>query len=89
MNRAERMMGILAKELSPLLLELEDDSARHAGHAGHSPAGETHYKLRVESAAFAGLNKVARHRLVYKLLEAELNSGLHAINIDARAPGEN
>ncbi len=88
MNRAERIHALLAKELSPVEIEITDDSARHAGHAGAAPGGETHYRLMIASAAFAGLSKVQRHRMIYALLAEELETGLHALNIDARVPGE-
>ncbi len=89
MNRAERIKARLNEKLSPQSLELVDDSARHAGHAGASPGGETHYRLTVVSEAFAGLSRVARHQLVYGALAEEFKTGLHALNITASVPGEN
>ena len=88
MNRAERILSILTQQLSPSQLELRDDSAKHADHAGALPGGETHYHLIVASAQFSGMNKVQRHRKIYGLLAAEFKEGLHALSIDARAPGE-
>ena len=68
-----------------------DDSDRHAGHL-HNPGGagrgETHFTVRIVSAAFAGLPRIARHRRVNALLAAELAGGVHALAIEARAPGE-
>ena len=78
----------LTAALSPSRLEIEDDSARHAGHAGASAAGESHFNLVVEAEAFAGLPKVGRQRLIYKLLAEELAGPLHALSIKALAPGE-
>ncbi len=89
MNRAERIQALLVEGLSPLLIDIHDDSARHAGHAGAAPGGGTHYRLTIEARAFAGASKVHRHRMVYALLAQEFENGLHALTIDARAPGEN
>jgi BolA protein len=88
MNRAERIISLLTKELAPSRLEVHDRSSRHAGHAGARPEGETHYDLVIESARFKGLNRVQRHQLIYRLLDGELKNGLHALAIEAYAPGE-
>lgn len=73
-------------------LEVLDDSAKHAGHAGaretNSPSGETHFKVRIVSEAFQGLNVVKRHRMVYGLLADELAGPVHALNLDTKAPSE-
>lgn len=88
MNRQERIKTILTEQLSPIHLEVIDDSHKHVGHAGATPGGETHYSVIVECAAFAGVGKVKRHQMIYALLGEEFNTGLHALAIDARAPGE-
>lgn len=88
MNRHERITSAITAALSPNKLILDDDSAKHHGHAGAAPGGETHYTLSVESESFRGLSKVARHQLIYRILDAELKSGLHALAIRATAPGE-
>jgi BolA protein len=88
MNRAERIRNALDAGLSLESLRIEDDSARHAGHAGAQPGGETHFNIVVVSAAFAGLNRVARQRLVNDLLADEFATGLHALSVRAHAPGE-
>lgn len=88
MNRTERITAILTETLHPVRLELRDDSANHAGHAGARPEGETHYDLLIESAVFAGKSKVQRHQMVYALLEEEFKAGLHALSIQAKAAGE-
>jgi len=85
---AETMEAKLRRAFAPTRLDLIDDSARHAGHAGARPGGESHFTLRIESAAFAGLSPVARHRLVHAALAEELAAGVHALAIVARAPGE-
>jgi BolA protein len=78
----------LNRAFQPSRLEIEDDSARHAGHAGASPAGESHFNVLIESQAFAGAGKVARQRMVYRALAEELAGPLHALSIKALAPGE-
>ena len=78
----------LTSAFAPTRLEIEDDSARHAGHAGARPGGESHFNVTIESAAFAGLGKVARQRMVYRALAEELAGPLHALSVKALAPGE-
>lgn len=73
--------------LAPTALEIEDESAAHAGHAG-AAAGGGHYRLRIVAAAFAGKRTVERHRLVYDALGEMMRREIHALAIDARAPGE-
>jgi len=74
--------------LAPQRLELVDESARHAGHAGARPGGNTHWRLVIASPAFAGKPTVARHRMVYEALGDLMNAPIHALAITARAPGE-
>jgi len=78
----------LQDALQPSRLDLSDDSAQHHGHAGHNPEGESHFSLAIESPAFAGLNRVARQRLVYKALGELMDARVHALTIRAVAPGE-
>jgi BolA protein len=85
--RAARIRTALEAAFAPLVLEITDESARHAGHAGARPEGETHYRVRIVSAALAGLSRVAAHRTVNTALAAEFAAGLHALAIDAAAPG--
>ena len=75
--------------LAPSRLELLDDSAQHAGHAGAAPGGNTHWKLTIVSAAFAGNSTVARHRMIYQALGELMQNPIHALSISAKAPGEN
>jgi len=84
---AEQMRERLAV-LAPARLELLDESAKHAGHAGAAPGGNTHWKLTIVSAAFAGKPTVARHRMVYQALGELMQNPIHALEIAARAPGE-
>lgn len=73
---------------APLRLELQDESAKHAGHAGAAPGGNTHWKLTIVSDAFTGTNTVARHRMIYQALGGLMQDPIHALSISARAPGE-
>ena len=82
------MEKLLTQQFSPHTFVLEDESARHAGHAGARPGGETHYRLRLVSDAFAGLSRVARQRLVYHVLREEFDTGLHALSLDLKTPAE-
>ena len=84
---ADRIRNNLAV-LQPLALELVDQSEAHRGHAGWRDGGETHFDLTVVSAAFAGKSRVQRQRLVLGALKEEFEAGLHALSIQARAPGE-
>ena len=76
------------ESLAPSQIELVDDSEAHRGHGGHSPAGESHFSLRIESAAFAGISRVERQRLVHHALGDLLDQRVHALTIRATAPGE-
>ena len=78
----------LSAAFQPTRLEVEDDSARHAGHAGATPGGESHFNVTIESHAFAGQPKVARQRMVYRALADELAGPVHALSVKALAPGE-
>lgn len=83
---APQIEAALRERLAPQALQVQDDSADHAGHAG---AGEgSHYTVRIVSERFAGLGRVARHRLVYDALGSLIPQGIHALAIDAKAPGE-
>ncbi len=74
----------LERALAPTSIDIEDDSARHAGHAGARSGG--HYRVAVVSAAFAGRSPLERHRMVYQALEPLMTRGIHALNISARTP---
>ena len=78
----------LTEAFAPTRLEIEDDSARHSGHAGSRPGGESHFNVTIESAACAGEGKVARQRMVYRALSEELAGPVHALSVKALAPGE-
>ena len=85
---AAEMLRRLNLALSPTRIELTDDSEQHRGHGGYNPAGESHFSLRVESAAFAGKNRVQRQRMIYAALGELMYQRVHALSIRATAPGE-
>ncbi|XP_020588758.1 sufE-like protein 1, chloroplastic/mitochondrial [Phalaenopsis equestris] len=89
-TRRERIWKLLERALSPVELDVDDISHLHAGHAGigGSRSGETHFNVRVVSEEFEGKSMVKRHRLVYDLLQDELQSGLHSLSIVAKTPSE-
>lgn len=74
--------------LSPISIELIDDSEKHRGHGGHNPAGESHFTLLIESAAFVGKSRVERQRMVHQALGELVGNRVHALSIRAKAPGE-
>jgi len=83
---ASQLEAALRAALAPLRLEVVDDSHLHAGHAGAREG--RHFTVRVTSARFAGMPRVARHRLVYHALHGLIAQGIHALAIEARAPDE-
>ncbi len=93
---AHAITAKLKAAFSPTSLEVVDESHKHAGHAhavSHRPgraegAGETHFKVKVVSGAFEGKSRVERHRAINAALAQELGAGVHALAIDAKAPGE-
>lgn len=88
MNRVERIREALQQALDPELLEVKDDSHRHAGHEG-ARDGRGHFKVHVVSAAFEGKLPLARHRAVYAAVGTMMETDIHALSIDARSPTEN
>jgi BolA protein len=89
MHPVEEAMRARLAALSPSRLELQDESAQHAGHAGARPSGGSHWQLTIVSEAFRGRNPVARHRMVYEALGDLMERDIHALRIDARAPDAN
>jgi BolA protein len=86
-DRRQRIEQLLARAFTPLHLEVIDDSERHAGHAG-AQGGAGHFRVRVLSEKFRGLPALARHRLVYEALRPLMPDEIHAVGIEADAPGE-
>lgn len=86
-NRVEMIRGQLTAALAPVALEIEDESHRHAGHAG-ARDGRGHFRVRIVSASFVGKSQLARHRAVYAALGDLMQTDIHALAIEARAPQE-
>ena len=88
MSVADTIRGKLTERFSPIRLEISDESHRHAGHEGARPEGETHFSVTIVAAAFIGLSRVARQRLVYQTLAEELATRIHALSLITLAPDE-
>ncbi len=78
----------LEKALQPESLTVIDESHLHAGHAGHRPGGESHFRVHIVASAFAGKGRIERHRLVNAALAEELAGPVHALAVHPAAPGE-
>lgn len=83
---AAEMRRRLEAALNPTMLSLTDESEQHRGHGGYNPAGESHFRLVIESAAFIGKSRVERQRLVHAALGDLLEERVHALSISAREP---
>jgi BolA protein len=83
--REARLRAQLVARFAPVSLVIQDESHRHAGHAG-AAGGQGHYRVRIVSEAFRGLSAIARHRLVYEAVDDLLKSDIHALAIEALAP---
>src|ERR1700741_4585693 len=77
----------LIAAFAPQSLDVADESHQHAGHAGHRPGGETHFRVTIVADAFRGKSRIERHRMINAVLSAELSGGVHALAIQASAPG--
>jgi BolA protein len=86
-TRFDRIRALMQAALSPTVLELVDESHLHAGHAG-AASGGSHYRLTIVAPAFAGLNLVRRHRLVYDSVHLMMQHEIHALAITALTPDE-
>ena len=86
MHAVEKAMRERLASLRPVALDLRDESAQHAGHAGSRPSGGSHWQLTIVSEAFRGKNTVARHRMVYEALGDLMKRDIHALRIEASAP---
>jgi BolA protein len=78
----------LTKAFVPQSVDVADESHQHAGHAGHRPGGETHFRVTIVAEAFRGKSRIERHRMINAILADELAGGVHALAIHASAPGE-
>jgi BolA protein len=88
MSVHETMRRKLTDALAPSTLEIVDDSAQHAGHAGHRPGGGSHFSVRIVAERFAGLSRVERQRLVHGILAEELAGPVHALALSVATPAE-
>jgi BolA protein len=86
-HRTTEIRHRLTVALAPQALDVVDDSARHAGHAG-ARDGRGHFNVAIVAEAFVGKSLIARHRMVYAALGELMSTDIHALAIDARAPGE-
>ena len=86
MHAVEQAMRERLAALLPIALDLRDESAQHAGHAGARPSGGSHWQLTIVSEAFRGRSAVARHRMVYEALGDLMKRDIHALRIEALAP---
>ena len=88
MGASDMIAQKLTAAFSPTELSVEDESAKHIGHAGSRPGGETHFRVRVVASAFEGLSRVERQRRVYAALAEELKTHIHALSVIALTPAE-
>jgi BolA family transcriptional regulator, general stress-responsive regulator len=88
MRTADLITKKLTEAFTPQSLRVLDESHQHAGHSGHRPGGQTHYRIYIVSNAFKGKTRLERHRMINQLLSAELEGGVHALAIHASDPGE-
>jgi len=88
MRVADDIQSRLEAALAPDFLDVRDVSAKHKGHAGARPEGETHFDVTLVAAAFEGVSRVARHRMVMKAVGDLMNNPVHALSVSASAPGE-
>jgi len=88
MRRVDEIRRRLTEAFSPTQLIIEDQSHRHAGHAGARESGGGHFAVTIEAAAFAGRNALSRHKMVYAALAGMMPGEIHALSVRATAPGE-
>jgi len=85
---ADRIAEKLTSAFAPTSLEVIDESELHHGHSGWREGGETHFRVKIVSDAFAGRSRVDRHRMVNTALADELAATVHALAVSAKAPDE-
>jgi len=88
MTMADTIRAKLTATFMPDALDVEDESAKHAGHSGARPGGETHFNVRIVSKAFEGVSRVERQRRVYAALADELKTRIHALSLTTLTPAE-
>jgi len=84
----ERLESKIRAAFAPEFVDVIDESAKHQGHGGWRPEGETHFHLKAIARSFEGMSRVARQREVYKLYRDEFAAGLHALSLDLKTPEE-
>ncbi|MCH9699106.1 MAG: BolA family transcriptional regulator [Gammaproteobacteria bacterium] len=87
-NRVDQIRTLLTQALEPISLEIVDDSAAHAGHAGARDHGGGHFQVHIVSNKFNTLSTIKRHQLVYQALQSMMPSDIHALSIQAISPHE-
>lgn len=85
---AQEIGQILTQAFAPSRLAVINDSDKHRGHSGHDGSGESHFTVEIESAAFVGVSRLERQRMVNRALGDIPGERVHALAIKARAPGE-
>ena len=85
-DTAARIRAAIERQLSPIKIVVDDDSALHIGHAGSREGG--HFRVHVVSDRFRGLSSLARHRMVYQAVAELMGQGIHALAVDARTSDE-
>ena len=80
----EAIVAKLSARFAPSALEVIDESARHAGHSGGRPGGETHFRIRIVADSLVGKSRVSQHRAIMDALGEELAGGVHALAIEVR-----
>ena len=88
MTMAQTIQEKLTAAFAPKELIVEDESAKHAGHSGARPGGETHFNVRMVAQVFEGLSRVERQRRVYATLAEELRGSVHALSLTTLTPAE-
>ena len=88
MRMADLITRKLTEAFEPESLRLIDESEHHAGHAGHRPGGESHFRLYIVAPAFRGKSRIERHRMINTVLAEALDGGVHALAIHAASPEE-
>ena len=88
MHPVETAIRDRLSSLQPVMVDLRDESAQHAGHAGARPSGGSHWRLTIVSDAFHGKSAVARHRMVYEALGDLMRQDIHALKIEALSPDQ-
>lgn len=88
MSVKDNIITKLTAAFAPRRLDVTDESHLHAGHMGHRPEGETHFRVNIVSEAFEGKSRIARHRMINETLAAELAGPVHALALRPTTPNE-